>query len=71
MTGEYSGRDITMGSAVAFMERHAKRQDESSTTNHGSAVAVAGNLTMTAATILPSFLYIFVHAKGSTLDISS
>ena len=43
-----AGRDITVGSAVTFMERHAKRLDESSTTNHGSAVAVGGNLAMTA-----------------------
>jgi hypothetical protein len=46
MTGEYSGHDITVGSAVTFMERHAQRQDESSTTNHGSAVG--GNLAMSA-----------------------
>ena len=43
-----AGHDITVGSAVTFMERHAKRLDESSTTNHGSAVAVGGNLAMTA-----------------------
>ena len=43
-----AGHNITVGSAVTFMERHAKRLDESSTTNHGSAVAVGGNLAMTA-----------------------